>query len=115
MTLHFYLSAWNIILSKGSKPDASKPPPKGVLGRRRQSDTLDICFTGFGKAEKAKLTELAEDAGMVVRQSVTVFLNFLCYGPNAGPKKMEKARMQGVIALSASQFEDMIITGEIPE
>ena len=69
----------------------------------------------FDKTEKKRLTKLAEQAGMVVRQSVTLALNFLCCGENAGPAKTEKAREQGVIILSEDQFELLLETGEIPE
>ncbi|MCI5225133.1 MAG: hypothetical protein D3918_00400 [Candidatus Electrothrix sp. AX2] len=75
----------------------------------------DICFTGFKKADKIKLAELAESEGMVVRGAVTTNLEFLCCGYNAGPKKIEKARHHGVIILSESQFKTMLKTGEIPE
>lgn len=52
---------------------------------------------------------------MVVRGAVTINLEFLCCGYNAGPKKIEKARHHGVIILNESQFKTMLQTGEIPE
>ncbi|MDQ2108619.1 MULTISPECIES: hypothetical protein [unclassified Vibrio] len=83
--------------------------------RLSRPDTMDVCFTGFSKSDKAELYELAELNGMIVRKEVTVYLDVLCYGYNAGPKKLEKAMEQGVMILSRPQFETMIETGEVPE
>lgn len=76
---------------------------------------LDVCFTGFKSADKKRLVALAEDKKLVVRGSVTRSLNFLCCGYNAGPKKIEKARSQGVIALDEEQFIQLLETGEVPD
>ncbi|MCI5192690.1 MAG: hypothetical protein D3915_06125 [Candidatus Electrothrix sp. AU1_5] len=86
-----------------------------VSTRRSNTSAPEICFTGFKKADKIKLVELAESEGMVVRGAVTINLEFLCCGYNAGPKKIEKARHHGVIILNESQFKTMLQTGEIPE
>lgn len=75
----------------------------------------EVCFTGFKKDDKEDLTKLASSSGMVVRTSVTSNLDFLCCGYNAGPKKIEKSRHQGVVVLSEPQFREMLETGEIPE
>lgn len=75
----------------------------------------EICFTGFKKADKDELIKIAESAGMFIRSSVTKKLEFLCCGYNAGPKKIEKSRHQGVVVLSESQLKTMLETGEIPE
>ena len=61
------------------------------------------------------MIDLVDNADMVARKSVTVDLNFLCCGANAGPKKIEKAREQGVVVLSEEQFKTLLKTGEIPE
>ena len=58
---------------------------------------------------------MAEGNGIVVRSTVKNNLNFLCCGYNAGPKKIEKARAQNVIALDEEQFVRLLETGEIPE
>lgn len=97
---------------------ANCPPPKSKGSSTRRSNTSgnpEICFTGFKKADKEALTKLAEESGMFIRSSVTTYLDFLCCGYNAGPKKIDKARHQGVIALNESQFKAMLETGEIPE
>lgn len=76
---------------------------------------IEICFTGFKAADKERLTKSAQIAGMIVRTSVATALDFLCCGYNAGPKKIEKARHQGVVTLSEDQFLTLVETGEIPE
>lgn len=91
----------------------NNPPLKKPT--RRPFDVWDVCFTGFKKADKDDLLKLAKDAELVVRSSVTHNLTFLCCGYNAGPKKIEKARQQGVLILSEMQFNQMLDTGEIPE
>jgi len=76
---------------------------------------FEVCFTGFKKADKERLIERAKLASMIVRSEVTVNLHILCYGYNAGPKKMELARMKGTIVLDEPQFISLIETGEIPD
>lgn len=83
--------------------------------RLSSPDTMDVCFTGFAKNDKSELTNLAESKSMMVRQSVTKHLDVLCYGYNAGPKKLEKALSQGVMILNRQQFENLLSTGEVPE
>jgi NAD-dependent DNA ligase len=88
------------------------PPPKNPP---KSHHLLDVCFTGFKSEDKERLKRLAESSEMIVRSSVTRSLNFLCCGYNAGPKKIEKARKQNVIALSEEQFIKLLETGEVPE
>ncbi|UHD15719.1 BRCT domain-containing protein [Thiocapsa bogorovii] len=86
---------------------------------RRRAPNLDgapeVCFTGFKKDDKEDLIALANSFDMVVRSAVTSNLAFLCCGYNAGPKKIEKSRHQGVVVMSELQFREMLKTGEIPE
>lgn len=90
--------------------------PKGAHTRRlNTSNAHEICFTGFKKEDKTRLAERAKSVGMLVRDAVTKELVYLCCGYNAGPKKIEKSRHQGVIILSESQFLEMLETGVIPE
>lgn len=81
----------------------------------RQKETFDICFTGFKKIDKERLTECALANGLMVRSSVTRNLQILCCGYNAGPTKVTAARMQGVVILDEVQFEAFLETGEIPD
>lgn len=85
-------------------------PPRA---QPKSHDLLDVCFTGFKSDDKKRLIELAESKGLIVRSSVTQKLNFLCCGYNAGPKKIVKARKQGVIALNENQFIHLLEAGEI--
>lgn len=97
---------------------ANNPEPVVTGSSHRKIHTagsLEVCFTGFKKSDKEQLIELAESSGMFVRSSVTNNLNFLCCGYNAGPKKVEKSRHQGVVVLSETQFKTLLETGEIPE
>jgi NAD-dependent DNA ligase len=91
---------------------STSPLPKEP---KKSHHLLDVCFTGLKSEDKKRLKEMAESKGMVVRSSVTRSLNFLCCGYNAGPKKIEKARAQNVIALNEEQFIQLLETGEVPE
>jgi len=75
---------------------------------------VEICFTGFSPTEKDVLTKFAEKNNFHIAKSITVNLNFLCCGENAGPSKMKKAEEQNVILLNAEEFRNLIETGEIP-
>ena len=94
-----------------------EPATKRNTTKRNTNTTgsLEVCFTGFNKADKEQLTALAESKNMYIRTSVTTNLHFLCCGYNAGPSKIEKSRHQGVIVLTENQFRLMLETGEIPE
>lgn len=100
---------------ENSPPPQTKSPSRSYTRRINYSGAPEICFTGFKKADKLKLAEIAESAGMFVRDSVTKQLEFLCCGYNAGPKKIEKSRHQGAIILNGNQFHALLETGEIPE
>lgn len=80
----------------------------------RKEKLSQICFTGFSAAEKTTLTALAEAAKLEVVGSVTRNLAFLCFGENAGPAKLEKAKAQGNCILNREQFLHLLDTGEIP-
>lgn len=79
------------------------------------SSPLEICFTGFKKEDKARLSGLAKEAGMIVRGDITVNLHFLCGGYNAGPKKLEVAQKKGTMILHEAEFLSLIETGELPD
>ena len=74
---------------------------------------LEVCFTGFSKDEKETLSKLAESKQCLVRKSVTVDLDVLCYGDNAGPAKIRNARNKGILILEKDAFRMLIETGEI--
>lgn len=93
------------------------PPPPRPTKRKIKipTDDFEICFTGFDTAEKESLIVLAKKSGLIVRQSVTVNLDFLCYGGEPGPVKLQKAKDQGVMILSERQFRIALETGKIPK
>ncbi|PQJ84420.1 hypothetical protein [Aliivibrio sifiae] len=83
--------------------------------RLSSPETFDVCFSGFGKADKAELMNLASSHSMEIRKSVTKHLDMLCYGYNVGATKLAKALEQGVMILNAEQFKNFIETGEVPD
>jgi len=98
----------------------NNPTPTQLANNRlarkiNQKNSPEVCFTGFKKVDKDRLIKLAESSEMFVCSSVTVNLNYLCCGYNAGPKKIETSRHQGTVVLSEKQFINLIETGEIPE
>lgn len=80
-----------------------------------RKQTFDICFTGFKKADKERLIIIASENALTVRDSVTKNLQILCCGYNAGPSKVNAARMKGTIILDEPGFNHFIETGEIPD
>lgn len=88
----------------------------GYHGPKHPQDySFKVCFTGFSKADKAGLTELAESAGMKVVMGVSASLDFLCCGDNAGWSKMKKANELGVPLVRDEQIRLLVETGELPE
>jgi len=83
--------------------------------KKKKEPKVEICFTGFAPNEKAQLIKVAEENKFHVAKSITVNLNFLCCGSNAGEMKIKKATEQNVILLSANEFHNLIETGEIPQ
>lgn len=83
--------------------------------RAEQKNQLEILFTGFPKALRADLEEIAKSSGMMVRKTVTENLDFICGGPRAGPVKQKQAAEVGAVFISGDQFKELIETGELPE
>ncbi|MEL7631200.1 BRCT domain-containing protein [Pectobacterium aroidearum] len=81
----------------------------------RKKSTWEICFTGFKSDDKKRLTAIAVENDLTVRSSVTEKLNILCCGYNAGPKKLEAARMKGILILNEDEFANLLETGELPD
>lgn len=76
---------------------------------------LEILFTGFKKDQREELETAAVLKGMTVRKTVTVDLDFLCCGPNAGPVKQREAINAGAMLINTEQFKQLIETGELPD
>lgn len=81
----------------------------------RKKSTWEICFTGFKSDDKKRLTAIAADNDLTVRSSVTEKLNILCCGYNAGPKKLDAARLKGILILNEDEFNNLLETGELPD
>ena len=86
-----------------------------AAARYARQTVAKVCFTGFKKERKAELETIAASAGLQLLTGVSKNLTYLCYGYNAGPVKMEKAREQGVLILNEPEFLTMLETGEIPD
>jgi hypothetical protein len=72
------------------------------------SNAIEILFTGFPKAQRADLEQLAEDYGMTVRKSVTQGLDYLCAGATAGPAKLSQAMDAGVTIIDSDDFLNLL-------
>ena len=80
---------------------SNKPKPK-------PKDLRDsVCFTGFTAGEKQELSVIAERLNLRIAKSVVKNLTYLVFGPNAGPKKLEKATAQGVAIISEADFKKL--------
>lgn len=90
------------------------PDPKPRANNDKTEIKPEICFTGFSAEPRKKLEQLAQENGLQVRTKVTTKLEYLCTGPNAGPKKMEEALSKGVVLMDETAFHWLIKTGEIP-
>lgn len=90
-------------------------PTDPSLRPSKKKEGLDICFTGFAKADRERLEKASNDNNLEVRKSVTKNLQFLCTGYNAGAKKLQKAESQGVVLITEDQFIELIKDGVMPE
>ena len=86
-----------------------------LISKPKKANLFEVCFTGFKKDDKERLTSVAIENKMSVRSSVTQNLQVLCCGYNAGPTKVSAARMKGIVILDEFQFLHMLNTGEIPD
>jgi hypothetical protein len=68
---------------------------------------VEILFTGFPKAQRQELEDLAELRNWKVVKSVTVGLTYLCTGPNAGPAKIAQAVEVGAEIIDLGEYLDM--------
>ncbi len=76
---------------------------------------MEILFTGFSEDERFELEADAEEAGLVVRKTVTKNLMFVCAGLRAGSSKLVKARDNGCDVLDMEGFYCLLSTGELPK
>ncbi|HFW3088277.1 TPA: hypothetical protein ACIBE3_001793 [Salmonella enterica subsp. enterica serovar Reading] len=78
------------------------------------TDRIEICFTGFNKADKSRLELIAKTNHLHVTNGITEKLFFLCVGKNKGWRKLEKAREKNTLIITEDQFIHFVDTGEIP-
>lgn len=71
-----------------------------------------ICFSGFGKADKADLSMLAKESGFFVTQGVYNTVDYLVAAYDDGQSKVEAARKCGVLIITRDEFQKM--TGASP-
>lgn len=109
--IHSYLEGCEALL----QCPIGMPPPR-VTRAAPVATRPQILFTGFERGGSRKeLEKKAEEGGLHVVKSVTTGLVFLCCGPNAGPRKMEQAREQGVYIVGEPEFHQLLETGELPD
>lgn len=90
------------------------PPPK--LSRVEPEESRpQILFTGFAAALRADLEAQCGAAGIKVVKTVTQQLVFLCAGPNAGPSKVGKARVQGAFIVTDIDLPELLESGVLPD
>ncbi|KAF2088848.1 hypothetical protein K490DRAFT_64059 [Saccharata proteae CBS 121410] len=86
-----------------SVPDS---PPADTLASRA------ICFTGELTTMKRKEAQgLAEAAGAKVHGSITKTVNLVVLGKDAGPKKLEQIRKQGIEMIDEKTFLEWVGSG----
>ena len=86
------------------------PPPKPDLSAP-EDNKPQILFTGFGSARRAELETATAAAGLAVVKTVIQRLVFVCAGPNAGPAKVAKARVQGCYIVSEAHLPELLESG----
>ena len=90
------------------------PPPK--LSRTEPEESRpQILFTGFAAALRSDLEIQCGAAGLKVVRTVTQQLVFLCAGPNAGPSKVAKARVQGAFIVTQADLPALLESGVLPD
>ena len=93
-----------------------KPRNKTARTSANREKLLEVCFTGFPKAQKEELIQIAKDNDMFVRTGVTKTLSLLICGETSGWAKLKKAKELRVARVyGADGFKNFIKTGEIAE
>lgn len=91
------------------------PPLPRPAPRAPKDDRPQILFTGFRKADRERLEQLADQQGLHVVKTPTAQLAYLCSGYNPGPTKVLAAREKGAFILSEEQLLRLFETGEVPD
>lgn len=108
-------SADSILATYPIEPFKSSGGKTYGLNNKNPEKLLEVCFTGFKKADKERLTTLSIENKLYVAKDVTVNLGILVCGYNAGPKKIERAvnSAKTVEIMDEQEFLHFIETGEI--
>ncbi|MEI7340811.1 BRCT domain-containing protein [Pectobacterium brasiliense] len=72
-----------------------------------------ICFTGFEKKKKQELVDIAVENGFVVKSDVVKDLFYLCVGDNAGPSKINKAKINCSTLITESNFIELFSSSKV--
>ena len=105
---HYFQEVRNAELDEQEQPNNQHFHTK-----KRNAKRVEVCFTGFSDTEKAELISIAREANIQVRGSVTMNLDMLVCGNNAGPSKIKSAQGKGISRTNRIGFEKFIETGEI--
>ncbi|PXX79135.1 hypothetical protein [Rivihabitans pingtungensis] len=99
--------AWARDLAKPkSKPAPGKPAPQTTPAPAPAAELVgEVLFTGFARAERDALEQLADAHRWRVRKSITKNLTVLVAGPRAGEAKLAQARAAGVQVMDRGAFE----------
>ncbi|MEH6490737.1 BRCT domain-containing protein [Halopseudomonas sp.] len=95
--------------------DPFTPAPPRISKTTATDARPQILFTGFAKQEKKDLEDKATEAGLRVVSGSTLALTFLCCGPNAGWRKVERARESGSFIMTAGQLSQLLESGVLPD
>ncbi len=89
--------------------------PLAFIKSYNPNQLFEVCFTGFKKADKTRLIEIAKNNNMYIASDVTTNLGILVCGYNAGPKKIERAlnSARTVEIMDEAEFLHFIETGEV--
>lgn len=106
--------AWARGLAK-STPSPSAPPPQAApapvpvpVSEPEPKPTGEVLFTGFARAERDALEQLADAHHWRVRKSITKHLTVLVTGPRAGQVKQDQAREVGAQVMDRAAFERLL-------
>ncbi len=88
------------------------------IRQERKPLPLTFCFTGFKKAQKEQLKQLAEEHELRTVQGMSSVVNFLVVCENSktvGPTKLAKAKEHNIQVIFEDEFYYMLETGIVPE
>src|SRR4051812_44171473 len=69
-----------------------------------------ILFIGFPEDSLKALSEFAGSHHLVTRKQLSADLNFICIGPTADPKRIQKAMNYCPLIINQNEFEEIFNT-----